>query len=107
LEPFEERIDLGKRREYNPFAAISGVSGRNAPIADLLQMGMHKYQKGFTHPTKEAAQEHAAMLRRQEFGVMKRKVYRGIRIVREKSGGFTVQYAQSKGYLRWLRTGRS
>jgi SOS-response transcriptional repressor LexA len=97
---------MGKRsREYNPFAAISGVSGRDSPIADLLQMGFHRYQKGFTHPTKKAAQEHASMLRRQEFGIMKRKVYRGVRI-KKGAGGYSVSTAESKGYMRWLRTGR-
>jgi SOS-response transcriptional repressor LexA len=70
-------------------------------------MGQHQYQKGFTHPTKRAAQSHAAMLRRQEFGIMKRKVYRGTKVQKEKTGGFTVLTAESKGYLRWLRTGRS
>jgi hypothetical protein len=98
---------MGNSREYNPFAAVSGMKGRNAPIADLLQMGQHKYQLGYTHPTRKAAQEHAGLLRRQEFGIMKRKVYRGVKVKKEKSGGFSVLSAESKGYLRWLRTGRS
>lgn len=97
---------MGKRREVNPFAAIHGVSGRNAPIADLLQMGKGRsYELGYVWQTPKEAQEHAALLRRQEFGVMKRRVYSGVK-VQKQTGGHAVMAKESLGYLLWLRTGK-
>jgi len=74
-------------------------------IGDLIAMGKTNYQLGTVWKDLKEAKAHAKELRRSEFGIMKRKVHAGVKVEKRKEG-FAVLYKESKGYLRWLRTGR-
>jgi hypothetical protein len=63
------------------------------------------YRLGYTWKTRKEAVEHAKSIRRSEYGIMKRKIHYGVKVVKVK-GGYSVYYKESKGWIKWLRTGR-
>jgi len=63
------------------------------------------YEVAYVHPRKEEAEKHARDLRRSHFGIMKRRIYVGVKIV-PKPKGFAVLAKESKGWNKWLRTGK-
>ena len=63
------------------------------------------YRKAYSWKSREDAEEHAKTLRRAKYGVHKRRVYRGVKVVKE-GNRYTVYYLESKGYRNWLRTGK-
>ena len=64
------------------------------------------YKLGYTWKTKKEAAEHASLLRRIKYGIMNRKINYGVIVVKVK-GGYSVYYKESKGWIKWLRTGRN
>ncbi len=63
------------------------------------------YSLAYEWDTLEQANDHRALLKGSNYGIMKRNVYSGVAIARTPSG-YAVYSKETKGYHNWLRTGR-
>jgi len=66
---------------------------------------MSGYTKAYCWDTRAEAEKHQKDLRKTKVGIPKRKVYFGVKI-KKKGGKYCIFTKESKGYLRWARTGR-
>jgi len=63
------------------------------------------WKKGFCWNTKPEAEAHIKSLKTVKYGIIKKRVFIGSKII-EKKGKFCTKFKESKGYHRWLKTGK-